>query len=83
MRKESCEAEPEKGIPRSQCSELEKGIYLGYGCPSASISVKVAARAYLYAPFVFAPVPCLVSRGVSWLKIQQVQQALLCILVTS
>ena len=28
MRKESCESEPEKGIPRSQCSELEKGIYL-------------------------------------------------------
>ena len=47
MRKESCGAEPEKGIPRSQCSELEKGIYLGYGCPSASISVKVAARAHL------------------------------------
>jgi len=28
MRKESCGAEPEKGIPRSQYSELEKGIYL-------------------------------------------------------
>ena len=28
MRKESCGAEPEKGIPRSQRSELEKGIYL-------------------------------------------------------
>ena len=34
-------------------------------CPGASISVKVAARAYLCAPFVFAPVPCLVSRGVT------------------
>ena len=28
MRKESCGAEPKKGIPRSQYSELEKGIYL-------------------------------------------------------
>ena len=30
MRKESCGAEPEKGIPRSQYSELEKWTYLSW-----------------------------------------------------
>ena len=45
-------------LPRARSSRKNPE----FDTASASISVKVAARAYLYAPSVFAPAPCLVSR---------------------
>jgi len=45
--KGSCGGVPEKGIPRSQCSELEKGTYLSR-VPSSSYSIILLILLYLF-----------------------------------
>ena len=52
MRKESCGAEPKKGIPRSQYSELEKGIYLSSLRELSATRLIEVARCARFEPLI-------------------------------